>query len=155
MRSDLQGRCILDYPKIKSFQLHIVNQKPENTNNVYIDSLYLGNSDGNQIPLNIRVVGLTEGQTLPLSVFNKKRLIAKTAVKGTTQNATEITISLQTNEMIQGRVYIEDPVLEYDNHFFFSIDERNPPKVLAISEAESNFLERLFGGEDFEYSMAY
>ena len=106
--SDLQGRGILDYPKNKSVQLHIVNQKPENTNNVYIDSLYLGNSDGNQIPLNIRVVGLTEGQTLPLSVFNKKRLIAKTAVKGTTQNATEITISLQTNEMIQGRVYIED-----------------------------------------------
>ena len=150
--SDFQNRNVSMPDLNEPIDVHVVQPEPDNSKNVSIDSLYLGDSDGDQIPLNIQVMGLEEEQTVPLSVYDGDRLIAKTAVKGGSKESATTTISLQKQDAIKGRVSIEDPVLGYDNQFFFSIDERKPPKVLAISEEEVTFLERLFQNDEFNFS---
>lgn len=149
--SDLQQRELPSNGFADVPIVHCVQALPDLTNNVYIDSLYLGEVDGDQIPLHVQVVGLQNGETLPISLYDDDRLIAKTAVKGGAGNKTTSMLSLESNKSIKGRVVIEDPVLRYDNHFFFNIDKRNKPKVLAISEEDDAFLERIFSQDGFEF----
>ncbi len=149
--SDLQQRQSPTLAFKDSIRFHLVQTIPDKNNNIYIDSLYLGNDDGNQMSLNIEVVGLMEDETLPISLFNGDRLIAKTAVKGNSSEKTTSVLSIEKDITIQGRVFIEDPVLRYDNFFFFNIDEGQKPKILAISDTDSSFLERIFSSNDFEF----
>ena len=150
--SDLQGRQPITSAFNDSIRFHLIQTIPDKSNNTYIDSLYLGKADDNLLSLNIGVIGLRQDETLPISLFNGDRLIAKTAVKGNDAEKAISVLSIEKGKSINGRVVIEDPVLRYDNHFFFNIDERQKPKVLTISEAGASFLERIFSGEDFEFS---
>ena len=101
--------------------------------------------------LNIEILGLSEGETIPISLYSDNRLIAKTAVKGNEGKKAVSTLSIERGKSIRGRAIIEDPVLGYDNHFFFNIDQRTKPKVLAISDDSSIFLERIFAPDHFEF----
>jgi len=150
--SDLQNRSLTDVPFPENWNSYVVQSLPDKRNNTYIDSLYLGPPSGNQQPLFVRVKGLEEGTSLPISLYNGTTLIAKTAVTGTKQQAATSMLSLNFGEEIKGRVQIDDPVLPFDNQFYFSINERAKPKILAISEAETDFLERVFPITEFEFT---
>ena len=149
--SDLQGRQPPSTALEDSIRFHLVQTIPDKNNNIYIDSLYLGNADGNQISLNVQVIGLKEDENLPISLFNGNRLIAKTSLKANNREKALSTLTIEKDKSIKGRVVIEDPVLRYDNYFFFNIDERKKPKVLAISEADPSFLKRIFSTTEFEF----
>ncbi|MEO0572362.1 MAG: BatA domain-containing protein [Bacteroidota bacterium] len=149
--SDLQGRRLPTNAFKDSIRFHLVQTIPDKSNNIYIDSLYLGEADGNQVSLNVKVEGLKEDETLPISLFDKDRLIAKTAVKGNTSEKTTSVLTIEKDKAIQGKVVIEDPILRYDNLFFFNIDKGQKPKVLTISEADASFLKRIFSATNFEF----
>jgi len=136
---------------IKDLKIHLVDLKPDETNNISIDSLYLNNSTKNKFELNIEVSGIPEGETVPISIYNANRLIAKTAVANNASKKTTTTLSLPKNEVIKGRVTLSDNSLVYDNNFYFNIDERDKIKVLAIGNAESGFLNRIFTQDEFEF----
>ena len=149
--SDLQQRLFTENNPATTANLHLIHLFPENSSNIAIDSVYIAPNSDDQIPLNVVVSGLKNDQTVPISLFNKGRLIAKTAVKGTGLPQSNSVLSLQRNEPIQGRLVIEDPVLDFDNHFYFCIDQRAKPKILAISETDFDFLTRIFNDEEFEF----
>jgi hypothetical protein len=44
-----------------------------------------------------------------------------------------------------------DNALGYENRFYFNINDKKKVKVLAISESESDYLDRLFRDEEFEF----
>jgi hypothetical protein len=136
---------------IKDLAIHLVNLKPDNTNNISIDSLYFNNATKNQIELNIEVSGIPEDETVPISIYNDNRLIAKTAAAYNSTKKTTTTLSLPKNEVIKGRVTLSDNGLVYDNNFYFNIDERDKIKVLVISESDAGFLNRIFTQEEFEF----
>jgi len=149
--SDLQERQIPSGGNEGSLRFHVVQPIPDRTDNIFIDSIYLGQVDDNQLSLMVEVIGLKKDETAPISLFNGDTLIAKTAVKGNdTEKALSI-LSVENGTSIKGRVAIDDPVLRYDNHFYFNIDKRQKPKVLAISEADATFLERIFLEDGFEF----
>ena len=136
---------------IKDLAIHLVNLKPDNTNNISIDSLYFNNATKNQIELNIEVSGIPEDETVPISIYNDNRLIAKTAAAYNSTKKTTTTLSLPKNEVIKGRVTLSDNGLVYDNNFYFNIDEKDKIKVLVISESDAGFLNRIFTQEEFEF----
>ena len=136
---------------IKDLAIHLVNLKPDNTNNISIDSLYFNNAAKNQIELNIEVSGIPEDETVPISIYNDNRLIAKTAAAYNSTKKTTTTLSLPKNEVIKGRVTLSDNGLVYDNNFYFNIDEKDKIKVLVISESDAGFLNRIFTQEEFEF----
>lgn len=136
---------------IKDLAIHLVNLKPDNTNNISIDSLYFNNATKNQIELNIEVSGIPEDETVPISIYNDNRLIAKTAAAYNSTKKTTTTLSLPKNEVIKGRVTLSDNGLVYDNNFYFNIDKKDKIKVLVISESDAGFLNRIFTQEEFEF----
>jgi len=136
---------------IKNLTIHLVDLKPDNTNNISIDSLYLSNTSKNQIELNIELSGIPEDETVPISIYNANRLIAKTAVAYNPTQRTTTTLSLPKNEVIKGHVTLSDNGLTYDNNFYFNIDKKDKIKVLAISESDAGFLSRIFTEDEFEF----
>ncbi|WP_350291757.1 BatA domain-containing protein [uncultured Croceitalea sp.] len=135
---------------IQDILIHLVDLKPDNTTNISIDSLFLSNTKKDQIELNIVVSGISEDESIPISIFNESELIAKAAVDYNPGQKTTIPISLSKNEAIKGRVSITDDGLNYDNNFYFNIDKKDKIKVLAISEPDANFLGRIFTEEEFD-----
>ncbi len=136
---------------LQDIAINLVNLKPENTTNIAIDSVYLINSLNNQIEMGIIISGLKEEQSIPISIFDDTRLIAKTAVEYNPNQKASTTVSLQEGEAIKGRISLSDNSLTYDNTFFFNIEKRDKINVLAISETDSSFLNRIYTDEEFNF----
>ncbi|MCG8574153.1 MAG: hypothetical protein MI810_04655, partial [Flavobacteriales bacterium] len=128
--------------------LHAVQLKPTSANNITLDSIYLGNDGGNHIELNVMASGYDSAEPVPLSLYNGEQLIAKSAL-----DDTHITkLSIPKNERVLGKLLIDDNSLEYDNSFYFTIDERPKVKVLAIGEGLSNYLSRIYTEDEFIFT---
>src|SRR5690606_23700404 len=89
--SDFQTKETAFTPTLESLiSLHAVQLKPVNSNNLSIGSLYISN----KTPLNIELTAHVSNQektlkNIPISLFNNKNLIAKTAID-IEQNATAV-----------------------------------------------------------------
>ena len=149
--SDLQERELPTSNTKNDIQVHVVQPLPEKANNIYIDSVYLGGEEENQLLLHVDIIGLKENENLPISLFNGDQLIAKTAVKGSNSRIATSILSIDKEATIKGRVFIEDPVLGFDNQFYFNIDQTQKIKILAISEEEDDFLRKIFDEKEFEF----
>ena len=64
----------------------------------------------------------------------------------------DITFSIPFGEVINGKVQITDNGLGYDNQFYFNIDQRPKVNVLAISNSDSDYLERLYTQDEFNFT---
>jgi hypothetical protein len=118
--------------------------------NISIDSVYFDPSSGNDNGLHILVSGNTDFGSVPVSLFNKGSLIAKSAVAFNPDGVSEIVFSLPPGEDIEGRVSLTDAGLSYDNDLYFNISTKEKIRVLGIG-ARDEFLQRLFGDETSEY----
>src|SRR5690606_37356728 len=85
----------------------------------------------------------------PVSLFNKNELIAKSSVNFEGGNPVTANFSIPANQIINGRVVIEDNGLQYDNEFFFNINKQEKINVLGINEANDDFLKRIYTNDEF------
>ena len=89
---------------------------------------------------------------LPVSLFDNNELIAKASAQFKERDTASVDFQLDANKAIAGKLSIADSDLRFDNSFYFSINKIDPLKVLAISNAEDNFLRRLFKSEDYLFT---
>ena len=135
------------------FKIHAVQLKPVNMNNISIDSAYISESSNNSFDLKIILKNSGESVTnLPVSLFNNNQLIAKTSVNFEKETVTSF--SLPENEIINGKIIIEDPGLQYDNRLFFNINKTPKINVLTINNAVDSFLKRIYNEKEFNYTSA-
>ena len=80
----------------------------------------------------------------PISLYNKEKLIAKTAVDFSENDNSVIIFDIDNSEAFIGKLEVNDQNLPFDNRLFFSINKPKKINVLAINEADGSFLERLF-----------
>ena len=150
--SDFQEQEIVFQPKADSLvSLNLVQLNPVNTNNVYLDSLYLVNTSATN--LDLAVVVKNHGSTvedLPISLYNDDKLIAKTSV--TVNGKSTANFSLPSNEVINGKITIDDTNLLFDNTIYFNINKKSKVNVIVVSDASDNFLKRIFTENEFNYS---
>ena len=133
------------------FKINAVQLKPVNTNNISIDSAYISNTSTNLLDLKVIIKNTGEKvENLPVSLYNNNQLIAKTSV--TFNEQTETAFSLPANEIIHGKISIEDTGLQYDNTLFFNIGKAPQINVLAINNSEDSFLKRLYNDDEFNYT---
>lgn len=133
--------------------LHLVQLKPENTNNISIDTAFITATTASAIQL--KVLLKNSGQpldNLPISLFNDKNLIAKTAV-GINDKA-ETTFSLPLNQAINGKITIDDTSLQFDNSLFFNINKASKINVLTVNANDDSFLKRIFTDDEFNYTSS-
>lgn len=132
-------------------QIKLVQLQPENILNVSIDSVFISKSTIENLELTVQLKNQGEPiETLPVSLFNGEKLIAKSAVNINTEASTIFTIP--ANTFFNGKITIEDQNLQYDNEFYFNINQREPINVLAINEADDTFLKRIYTSDEFNYS---
>lgn len=149
--SDFQNdNSVLNFEKDSLTNFHLVKLLPINTNNVSIDSVSI--SEKTATNLELKVILKNNGEfidNLPISLFNDNNLIAKTSVSIEKEASTFF--SLPTNKIINGKLVINDAHLQFDNTFFFNINNTSKINVLTINNATDAFLKRIYTQDEFNY----
>ncbi len=151
--SDFQERLASQNNVLDStMNAHFVPVRPRQVPNVSIDSVFMEDSVNDQGRLKVLLSGGNEDDPMPISLYNNGELIAKTAAKFTSNGNAEVEFSIPVHQKLDGYLSIMDNALAYDNRFYFNINAREKIKVLAISESESDYLNRLFRGDEFDFN---
>ena len=120
--------------------------------NASIDTLYLGKMNQETIELVANISSSSNMETIPVSLYNENKLIAKTSAKFDKNNKAQVNFSIPANQSINGKLVISDTGLAYDNEFYFNIGEKDRIKVLSIGSVDNSYLKRLYNGDEFVYS---
>ena len=131
-----------------------VQLKAVNTSNIAIDSAYIASKNAAVTQLNVIVSNTgAEISEVPISLFNREKLIAKTAVDFSENASGTVTFDIDNSEEFIGKLEINEANLPFDNTLFFSINKPGKIKVLAINEADGNYLQRLFEKDEFQFTQ--
>ena len=151
--SDFQQKEV--FPEIPTdLILDAVPLKPVKASNISIDSAYIASKNASITQLKVKVSNTTtEISEVPVSLFNKNRLIAKTALDFSGKSNGTVTFDVDNSEEFIGELQINEPNIPFDNSLFFNINKPGKIKVLAINEADGNFLQRLFEKEEFKFTQ--
>lgn len=151
--SDFQERLASQNNVLDStMNAHFVPVRPRQVPNVSIDSVFMDDSVNDQGRLKVLLSGGNEDDPVPISLYDNGELIAKSAAKFTSNGNAEVEFSIPVHQKLDGHLSIMDNALAYDNRFYFNINAREKIKVLAISESESDYLNRLFRGDEFDFN---
>ncbi|MGB5418112.1 BatA domain-containing protein [Algibacter sp.] len=130
--------------------LHLVKLNGINKNNISIDKLYISESNPTSITIKVQLKNSGSAiDNLPVSLFNGDNLIAKTSV-AISQDA-ETIFSLPINQIINGKVTIDDANLQFDNTLYFNINEASKINVLSINGNDDGYLKRIYNETEFNY----
>jgi len=141
----------LSFEEDNLIETKLVQLQPVNTNNITIDSVYISKIDVETIELT--TVLKNQGnpiESLPISFFNKEQLIAKSAVSIEDETNTKFTIPIEN--VIEGKLTIQDANLQYDNTLYFNLDKREKINVLSINEEDDTFLKKIYTKDEFNYT---
>ena len=143
------------FPSIpKDLAVDAVQLKPVNASNIAIDSAYIASKNAAVTQLNVKVSNTgAEISEVPISLFNREKLIAKTAVDFSQNSSGTVTFDIDNSEEFIGKLEINEANLPFDNTLFFSINKPGKIKVLAINEADGNYLQRLFEKDEFQFTQ--
>ena len=110
--------------------------------------------------MNLKVIITGQGlipETVPISLYNKNKLIAKTAVNfGQDINSIkkkEVVFEIDNNEKFEGKLEIIDHNLKFDNNLYFSTNLRKKIKVLEIGNTDNNYFKRIFKENEFNFTQ--
>lgn len=130
---------------------HLVQLKPIKTDNIFIDSLYINKKDPVNIQISVIVKNIGDHiSNLPVSLFNNDELIAKTSINFEDSNTATANFTIPSNQEINGLVSIDDNSLQFDNQLFFNINKQEKINVLAINDADDDFIKRIFTNDEFQ-----
>jgi len=150
--SDFQERMASGNSSMDStLSAYFVPMQPREVQNVSIDSVFVDDGLNEQAMLQVFLSGGNENEVLPISLYNNDELIAKTAAKFKSDGGAKVEFTIPVNEALNGRLSIIDNALGYDNQFYFNINSKEKIKVLAISESNSDYLNRLFRSDEFDF----
>jgi len=150
--SDFQERIASGKSSMDStLAAYFVPMQPREVQNVSIDSVFVDDGLNEQAMLQVFLSGGSENEVLPISLYNNDELIAKTAAKFKSDGGAKVEFTIPVNEALNGRLSIIDNTLGYDNQFYFNINSKEKIKVLAISESNSDYLNRLFRSDEFDF----
>ncbi|MCG2430533.1 BatA domain-containing protein [Aequorivita xiaoshiensis] len=131
-----------------------VQLKPVKHSNIAIDSVYITSKNAFIIQLQVKVSKSGDDfSEAPISLYDNNKLVAKTAVDFSNSKNGTVTFDIDNSEEFTGKFQVTDPNLTFDNTLYFNINKPEKIKVLAINEANGNFLKRLFEKEEFQFTQ--
>ena len=150
--SDFQQKeNLLNFEADSTVQLKLVQPKSTLVSNISIDSIYVSNSTSETLDLKVIVSNEAKPiDNVTISLFNDDVLLTKSAVD--IDKEAEATFTIPNNKVINGKLMIDDAGLQYDNAFYFNINNKPKIKVLAINEtADDSFLNRIYTDDEFDF----
>ncbi len=134
-----------------NLEKHLILLAADDLENVSIDSVYLNTMDSDNLELTTLLSSNSDTENTAVSLFNGEKLIAKTAANFNTNKQARVDFTLPKNEIIKGRIEISDAGLSYDNQLFFNMDTKEKIKVLAVGNGDSDYLNRIFTSDEFDF----
>ncbi len=132
-------------------QYNFVQLTPTIKENIAIDSLYINKQNGIDVTINIILKSYhATSKNLAVSLFKEQILQAKTTTSITKNKTTKISFKIPITNSFNGRVSITDPIVSFDNDFYFSLNKPEKINVLAIGE-NVHFLSKIYTKEEFNY----
>lgn len=131
---------------------YFIIPKAEQKNNVAIDSVFIQQALDNFYEIGIKLSSYGDNEKdIPISLYNNKRLIAKTIVNFEgKEKSINFTIP---KEDFNGYALIEDNALQYDNQLFFSISKPQKMNIVSIGQPEkSGFLKKIYSDNEFIFT---
>ena len=135
--------------------LNLIQLKPINTNNISVDSLYISNTTPSNIELTVTLKNQGKSTNdVSVSLFNNDNLLAKSSVDITDEAKTIFTLPI--NEVINGKITINDTQLQFDNTLYFNLNKPAKINVLSINNTDDTFLKKVYTNPEFNYqSVAF
>lgn len=151
--SDFQQKEV--FPEIpEDLTIDAVQLKPVKDSNIAIDSVFIASKNTSITQLKVQVSKRgDDALEAPISLYNGEKLIAKTAMNFAENTSGTVTFDIDNSEEFIGKLQLNEPNLPFDNTLFFSINKPGKINVLAINEADGNFLKRLFEKEEFQFNQ--
>ncbi|WP_026755713.1 BatA domain-containing protein [Sediminibacter sp. Hel_I_10] len=132
-------------------RLRLVKLTPTNLNNIAIDSTFIAKRSIDNLELEVVLKNFGDPiENVPVSLYNKNKLIAKSAV--TLDGKNSVIFTIPTNSEFDGKIAIEDPNLQYDNSLYFNLEETAKINVLSINDADDAFLSKIYSEDEFSYT---
>ncbi|AZQ44499.1 BatA domain-containing protein [Nonlabens ponticola] len=134
-----------------TLQTSLVALKPQESNNISIDSAFIKDKSISETIIEVQLSADNEtDKPVTLSLSNTSSLIAKST---TTINSGKgvASFSLPANEQFIGNILIEDNSMTFDNVVHLAINKNSKVKVLHVNDSPSDFLNRIFTADEFEY----
>ncbi|WP_417556823.1 vWA domain-containing protein [Mesoflavibacter zeaxanthinifaciens] len=138
--------------KDSSITLSAIYLKPVNKLNALIDSLYISKQNATSYELTaVLKSNQTNATNLPVSLYNNEQLVSKVSVEIKDENKAIFTIP--NNQIIKGKISIDDAQLQFDNTLYFSINTPSKINVLAVSDDDANYLKGIFTEDEFNFTQ--
>ena len=135
----------------KDLNYNFVKYPIDQNTNISLDSAYVENSNPENLSLTIRVsTNNTAVAPVAVSVLDGDKLLGRNTVEFDGEEQALISFRLQNEPVHHGKIEIEDSGLKYDNELYFNIGDKEPVKVVIISNGEDGFLQRLYTEPEFE-----
>ncbi len=136
----------------KKNNTYFIIPKAQKLENISIDSIYLSQTLDNFYEIAVLFSSTFKKENnIPISVYNGKKILAKTILKNTKKQEKLLFTIPKTD--FQGKITITDNSLDFDNTYYFTISKPKSLKVLGIGEPEKNiFLQKIYTQPDFEYN---
>lgn len=151
--SDFQSIKPLKDSDSTRLTIHNVQLKPVEYTNIAIDSLS-SEMQSTTLKFSVALSSSVPLETqVPVSVYNGNQLLTKATANFKNRDTASVSFSLENQSPIAGKLSIEDPNLTYDNQFYFATGAQKPLKVLAIANADSDFINRLFRAPAYDLSV--
>ena len=136
----------------KEDNIYFIIPEAEQKNNIAIDSVFIQQILTSFYEIGVKLSASGENfKDIPIALYNKGRLTAKTVVNfETIEKTIKFTIP---KENFHGYVSITDKGLAYDNTYYFSISKPSKTNVISIGDTDkSNFLSRIYTNSEFNYN---
>ena len=136
----------------KEDNIYFIIPKAEQKNNISIDSVFIQQTLTSFYEIGVNLSANGENfKDIPIALYNKGRLTAKTVVNfETIEKTIKFTIP---KEDFHGYVSITDKGLAYDDTYYFSISKPSKTNVISIGDTDkSNFMSRIYTTNEFNYN---
>ena len=150
--SDFQQKDeTLNFEADSTIQLKLVQPKSTLISNVSIDSIYTTNATAETLDLNVKLSNQGDPlENISIAFFDNEILSSKSATA--IDKDAEVTFTIPYNKEVNGKLFIEDSGLQFDNVFYFNINSKPKIKVLTINEeTDDSFLKRIYTSDEFDF----
>ncbi len=120
--------------------------------NIAIDTAFISGRNSNSIEISV-VVSSDQAIENPvtISLENNGILVSKTSTDLSEMSSTAV-FNFNGEESLNGRIYLEDNSLLFDNELFISSNNERKINILAVNQVNGDFLKRIYTEDEFDFT---
>ena len=138
-----------------SVRIWPVKMKPQQTNNISIDSVFISAVTANTLEIDVLLQkSESENNSQPVSLYLDDRLLAKASAEFDNEQKGRVTFTIPSNKAFTASLSVDDSGLSYDNQLYFNLNLPEKINVLSVNATNAGFLERIYTDDEFSYTSA-